>query len=42
MPAEDQARSERDDHYRNVVSLAGAIGATVKGDRHYQHQEACT
>jgi hypothetical protein len=26
MPAEDQACSERDDHYRDVVSLAGAIG----------------
>ena len=42
MPTEDQARSERNDHYRNVVSLAGAVRATVEGNRYHQHQEACT
>jgi hypothetical protein len=31
VPAEDQARRQRDDHYRNVVALAGAIGAGGPG-----------
>jgi hypothetical protein len=41
MPAENQARRQRDDHYRNVIALAGAIGAAVKDNRYYQHQEGC-
>src|SRR5690349_12744887 len=40
MPAEDQARGQCDDHYRNVVALAGGYGlrsratATVSTKRH--------
>ena len=40
MPPEHQARRDRYDHYRDVVPLAGLIGATVEGNRHRQHQEA--
>ena len=42
MPQQDQARGQRDDHYRDVVALAWAIRAAVKDDRHRQHEEACT
>jgi hypothetical protein len=41
MPPEHQARRDRDDHDRDVVALARAIGATVKGNGHHQDQEAC-
>jgi integrase/recombinase XerD len=41
MPSEHQNPRDRDDHYRDVVSLAGTVRATVEGNRHCQHQEAC-
>ena len=34
MSAENQSRGQRDDHYRNVIALAGAIGAAVKDNRY--------
>jgi hypothetical protein len=42
MPAEDQARRQCDDHYRNVIVLAGAIGTAIEDNRYCEHQEACT
>jgi len=42
MPAEDQARGQRDDHYRDVVALAGAIRTAVKDNRYCEHQKAYT
>ena len=41
MPPEDQDSRDGDDHDRDIIPLAGAIGATVEGNRHRQHQEAC-
>jgi hypothetical protein len=32
---------DRDDHDRDVVPPARPVGATVKDNRHRQHQEAC-
>ena len=40
MPGEDQARGQRDDHYRNVIALTWAIGPAVESNRCYQRQEA--
>ena len=41
MSAENQAGSQRNDHYRDVIALAGAIGAAVKDNRYCQRQEPC-
>jgi hypothetical protein len=41
MSAENQAGSQRNDHYRDVIALAGAIGAAIKDNRYCQRQEAC-
>jgi hypothetical protein len=35
MPSEDQARNQRDDHYRNVISFSRLIGPAVKNHRYY-------
>ena len=40
VPAEHQARGERDDHQRDPVVLAGPIGATVEDNGNRQHEEA--
>src|SRR5215471_13928195 len=40
MPAKDQARGQCNDHYRNVVELAGTVGAAVENNRDKQHNEA--
>src|SRR5215472_12069485 len=40
MPAKDQARGQCNDHYRNVVELAGTVGAAVENNRDEQHNEA--
>jgi hypothetical protein len=42
MPAEDQTRAQRDDHYRDVVALAGVIRTAVKDNRNCEHQKAYT
>jgi hypothetical protein len=42
MPAEDQARGQCDDHYRDVVALAGAIRTAIKDDCYREQEEACT
>jgi len=34
MTAENQTGSQRNDHYRDVIALAGAIGAAVKDNRY--------
>jgi hypothetical protein len=41
MSAENQAGGQRNDHYRDVIALAGAIGAAIKDNRYCQQQEAC-
>jgi len=35
MSAENQTGSQRNDHYRDVIPIAGAIGATIKDNRYY-------
>jgi len=40
VPAEHQARGERDDHQRDPVVLAGPIGATVEDNGNREHEEA--
>jgi len=42
MPAKDQTCGQCDDHYRNVVGLAGTVGAAVENDRDGQNNEACS
>ena len=42
MPAKDQTRGQCNDHYRNVVELAGTVGAAVENNRDGQHNEACS
>ena len=39
MPAKDQNRGQRDNHYRNVVRLAGAIGAAVEDNRYTENEQ---
>jgi hypothetical protein len=34
MTAEKQTGGQRNDHYRDVIALAGAIGAAVKYNRY--------
>jgi len=41
MTAENQTGGQRNDHHRDVIALAGAIGAAVKDNRYCQRQEAC-
>jgi hypothetical protein len=40
VSAEDQARGEGDDHHRDVVELARAIGTTVEDDRGGEDEQA--
>jgi hypothetical protein len=40
MPAEDQARSQRDNHDGDVVPLARMIGPAIKNNRYSEHQQA--
>jgi hypothetical protein len=35
MSAENQAGSQRNDHYRDVIALARAIGPAIKDNRYY-------
>jgi hypothetical protein len=35
MSAKNQAGSQRNDHYRDVIALAGAIGAAINANRYY-------
>ena len=42
MPAKDQTRGQCNDHYRDVVELAGTVGAAVENNRDDQHNEACS
>jgi hypothetical protein len=40
VSAEDQARSEGDDHHRDVVKLARTIGTAVEDDRGRKKEQA--
>jgi hypothetical protein len=40
MPAEDQARGQCDDRYRDIVALAGVIRSAIKDDRYCEDEEA--
>lgn len=40
MSAEDEARSKGDDHHRDVVELARAIGTAVEDDRGGENEHA--
>jgi hypothetical protein len=42
MPAEDQTRSQCNDHCGDVVPLARVIEPVTKNNRYCEHEEACT
>jgi hypothetical protein len=41
MPGEYQARSQCNDHDRDVVQLAGMIGPAIKNNRYCEYHETC-